>query len=449
MARDTWYRLDNIGTYYAAQAGRRLQTVFRYAAAMDEEVDPEVLQQALDRAVDRFPTFAVSLRTGLFWHYLVEAPAPRVRPEDQPICAPLHAGRSSVLCRVSWYGDRINFEVSHIVSDGRGSLAFFKELLRTYVALRYDVEVPESYTGSLTQSSEDSFDKNYEPSQSGTASLSRAAHVPSPRRPDDPAYFEYHLSAAAVLSVARSWGVSLTSVVIAAAALAVRAQLRLRDLDRPIRIGVPVDLRDAFSSQTTRNFFGLTYVTFGPDSKDLGARELAREAQRQIGEAVRPENIKRRMNAMIKLEKNPLVRIAPVLLKDLGLVLANSQEGRAVSTTVSNLGRIVLDPAVADHVRNIDILTSSRDLNFTLCSVGDDLSIGIATVYTELGVVRDFCRFFSGLGIAGEVNYSRARPLDATGAAGTHLPAPDPADYWGQSASGATVPVAGEEDVEP
>lgn len=154
MARDTWYRLDNIGTYYAAQAGRRLQTVFRYAAAMDEEVDPEVLQQALDRAVDRFPTFAVSLRTGLFWHYLVEAPAPRVRPEDQPICAPLHAGRSSVLCRVSWYGDRINFEVSHIVSDGRGSLAFFKELLRTYVALRYDVEVPESYTGSLTQSSE-------------------------------------------------------------------------------------------------------------------------------------------------------------------------------------------------------------------------------------------------------------------------------------------------------
>ena len=126
MARDTWYRLDNIGKFYAAQAGQQSQTVFRYAARMDAPVDPAALQQALDEAIAAFPGFNVHLRTGFFWHYLEQAAEqPQAEPEQLPICAPLHAGRQSVLFRVTYFRDRISFEVSHIVSDGRGALAFF------------------------------------------------------------------------------------------------------------------------------------------------------------------------------------------------------------------------------------------------------------------------------------------------------------------------------------
>ncbi len=414
MARDTWYRLDNIGKYYSAQAGRRAQTVFRYSATMDAPVDEAALQRALDRTVGRFPTFSVTLRTGLFWHYLQHVDTvPKVHQEDLPICAPLHAGHTSVLFRVSRYRDRITFAVSHMVSDGRGSLAFFKELLGAYVEEALGVTgVPESYAGSPSESSEDSFDKNYEPGKRGAATLSRAVHVGSAKHAEDPSYFEYHLSCKAVLDLAHRWDVSLTSVMVAAMALAVRRQMHRRDVGRrPIRIGVPVDLRGAFSSQTTRNFFGLAYVTFETGDAVPEAEALAQEAQRQITDATRPDNIKLRMNSMIRLEKNPLVRVAPVFLKDLGLGVARSQEGRGVTCAVSNLGRVVLDGAVAAHVRDVNILTSTQDLNLTLCSFEDDLSCGISTVYTDLDVVRDFCRFFSAQGIPGKVNCSKARPL--------------------------------------
>ena len=39
MARDTWYRLDNVGKFYSSQAGSSAQTVFRYAATMQDDVD--------------------------------------------------------------------------------------------------------------------------------------------------------------------------------------------------------------------------------------------------------------------------------------------------------------------------------------------------------------------------------------------------------------------------
>ena len=150
MARATWYRLDNVGKFYSSQAGSSAQTVFRYAATMADDVDPAALQRALDRTVDVFPGFNVCLRSGMFWHYLEQAPRPpAVTQENLPICFGLHVDAKSVLIRVSWFRARINLEVSHMVSDGRGSLSFFKALLYAYVEERYGVEgLPQEYDGS-------------------------------------------------------------------------------------------------------------------------------------------------------------------------------------------------------------------------------------------------------------------------------------------------------------
>ena len=103
MADASWYRLDNVGKFYAAQAGSPNQTIFRLAATMADEVDEQALQRALDATVAQFPGFNVSLRSGMFWHYLEPSgTSPRVTPENLPICYGLHAGPQSVLVRVSY-----------------------------------------------------------------------------------------------------------------------------------------------------------------------------------------------------------------------------------------------------------------------------------------------------------------------------------------------------------
>lgn len=139
MDKTAWYRLDNVGKFYASQAGSPTQTVFRYSATISDPVDGIDLQYALDRALEVYPSFNVRLRSGFFWHYLEQSyDAPAVVEEDIPICHGLHANEKSVLFRVSYYGKRINLEISHIVSDGRGTLDFFKALIIAYVQRCYD-----------------------------------------------------------------------------------------------------------------------------------------------------------------------------------------------------------------------------------------------------------------------------------------------------------------------
>lgn len=409
MARDTWYRLDNVGKFYSSQAGSSAQTVFRYAATVRDDVDPAILQCALEKTVDVFPNFNVCLRSGMFWHYLEQAAEPpAVHRENLPLCYGLHVHAKSVLFRVSYYESRINLEVSHIVSDGRGTLSFFKALLHAYVEERYGVEgVPAEYDGSDHQKSEDSFNKFYEPALAAPTHAPKVYRLKGWRDEGDPTFLEYHLPARRVLDLAHDYGVSLTALVIAVVMCAIRAEMPRRDRQRAIRMDIPVDLRRFFKSTTVKNFFGLAFVSYVPGDEDEPVDVVARTVHAQLKAATQADELKSRMNRMIKLEKNPLLRLAPLFVKDALLELADHLAARDVTTTVSNLGSISLDERLMPYIRDINILTSTTGLNFMACSFGDDLSIGISTVYSNPDIVKNFVRFFSGQGIEGRININK------------------------------------------
>ena len=43
-----WYRLDNAGVLYSALKKEKYAPVYRFSAVMDEKVNPEALQRALE-----------------------------------------------------------------------------------------------------------------------------------------------------------------------------------------------------------------------------------------------------------------------------------------------------------------------------------------------------------------------------------------------------------------
>ena len=409
MARDTWYRLDNVGKFYSSQAGSSAQTVFRYAATMRDDADPAALQRALERTVAVFPNFNVCLRSGMFWHYLEQAAEPpAVQRENLPICYGLHVHAKSVLFRVSYHAARINLEVSHIVSDGRGSLSFFKALLHAYIEERYGVEgVPAEYDGSDHQKAENSFDKYFEPDLAASSRTPKVHRLSGWRDQADPTFFEYHLPASRVLDLAHDCGVSLTALLIAVIMCSIRTEMPRRERNRAIRMDVPVDLRRFFKSTTVKNFFGLAFVSYIPGDEDEPVETVARQVHAQLKAATQADELKSRMNRMIKLEKNPLLRLAPLFVKDAILELADRVAARDVTTTLSNLGAIRIDERLAPYVRDVNILTSTTGMNFMACSFGDDLSIGISTVFSNPDIIKNFCRFFSGRGIEGTLNLNK------------------------------------------
>lgn len=64
-----WYRLDNAGILYSALQREEYSAIYRFSALMTEPVRPAALQNAIDRVLPRFPSFAVRIRRGLFWYY--------------------------------------------------------------------------------------------------------------------------------------------------------------------------------------------------------------------------------------------------------------------------------------------------------------------------------------------------------------------------------------------
>ena len=72
-----------------------------------------------------------------------------------------------------------------------------------------------------------------------------------------------------------------------------------------------------------------------------------------------------------------ILRAAPLIVKDAALAIADARAVREVTTTVSSLGRVALDPCMAPYVVGISALTSTSGLNFIVCTYSDDLSLSL------------------------------------------------------------------------
>lgn len=54
-----WYKMDNASVMYSSLQKEEYSAIYRFSAYMDEEVDPEALQRALEPVLRRFPGFAM------------------------------------------------------------------------------------------------------------------------------------------------------------------------------------------------------------------------------------------------------------------------------------------------------------------------------------------------------------------------------------------------------
>src|SRR5699024_10686389 len=104
--------------------------VFRLGAELDHDVDPALLQDALEETFERFPLYHAVLRRGVFWYYLQDSDLrPEASAETEQVCAPLYQpDRRTLLFRVVHHRRRGSLEVVHALSDGPGALLFLPDL---------------------------------------------------------------------------------------------------------------------------------------------------------------------------------------------------------------------------------------------------------------------------------------------------------------------------------
>ena len=130
-----WFRLDNAAKIYPAFASKKDPATFRVAVVLHENVDKSRLQEALLKTLPNFPSMAVTLRKGLFWHYLDENKRePKVSEEHKMPCSYIELNKNNgYLFQLLFYKKRISLECFHALTDGYGALEFLKAILYNYL----------------------------------------------------------------------------------------------------------------------------------------------------------------------------------------------------------------------------------------------------------------------------------------------------------------------------
>ena len=135
----TWYKLDLSAIVYPTLQRRDFSSVYRLSVSLTEPVNPNILQQAIDLSLKRFPTYKVSMRKGLFWRFLEpnNRPGPFVQKDIRNFCMPMHFhGNNRYLIRFYYYNNRISLEAHHSLGDGNGGMCLLNTVTATYLRLK-------------------------------------------------------------------------------------------------------------------------------------------------------------------------------------------------------------------------------------------------------------------------------------------------------------------------
>ncbi len=405
-----WYKLDNVGKFYSSIRNNKIPKVFRYSAILKENINEDILQNALNKTMEVFTNFNVNLKRGLFWYYLDETnKINKVTKENLPICFKLYSNSDDFLYRVSYYKRKINFEISHILSDGRGSIEFFKLLITNYVKEKYNLDIDTTKDNkSALEKSEDSFTKYYQKTKMTKKNKMKPYIYKGKKFNNQTLFMECHLDIKEVLALAHKYDTTLTGLLVSVLIYSFKDELKLSDMNKYIKIDIPVDLRNYFKSSSSMNFFGLTSISYKFNSKEDKLKDIINAVNKELKENLKKEKLIKRVNLMVSFEKNWLLKIVPIFIKDFVLTIADKISSQASTTCLSNIGIIKLEKEVEDKIESITALTSTDTFQFTVCTLKNDLCIGISSNYINNDIIKNFCRYFASNDIKVKIDVSEA-----------------------------------------
>lgn len=410
-----WSRLDNTAKLFPAISGEHAANVFRIWADLQEDINPQALQQAAERALLDVPAFAVKLRRGIFWYYFEQNTAqPVVREEFCPPCFRIELRRNrGFLFRITYFQKRINLEVFHALTDGNGALYFLFHILYYYLKeTRPEAADWEKPPELKAISQEEMWEDGFAVSDQEAAAPAGQPMIFAPRA--------YHLDgemlpigaqqvteavfpAGQVAKLAKASGATVAQYF---AALLIEAILEERCAKAPpkekVVVSLPVNLRNFFPSKTLRNFFIFVRVGVDASKGNPGFQEIVAQVGEQMREQINRESFLARIRQQRHLEEIPVFRVIPRVVKDFFMRRTYRRGERTYTCTLTNMGRVPLPALFAPYVERVGtMLGASRNntLKVAVSSLGDVMTVAFNSTCREEDIPRHFIRKLTGQGI--------------------------------------------------
>lgn len=403
-----WYKLDLSAIVYPTLQRRDFSSVYRLSVVLKEDVVPELLQQALDMTLPRFPTYKAAIRKGLFWRYLEpnNRPGPFVQEDVKNPCQPMHfKANNRYLVRVYYYGKRIALEAHHSLGDGTGGMCVLQTLTATYLRLCGHTEIEN---GGFVLDIHEKPDKE----ELEDAYMRYANAKVCPPRLGEKAYrvrgtkepfytlniIDGILSVSEVMAVAKKYNATITEYLNAVLLYALLQkqeddrQLRLR----PVKIAMPVNLRRFFPSITLRNFITMIYPGVDPRLGDYTFEEIVLQVHNYMRYYLNEKLLRGDITTNAATQRNPFIRVVPLFIKDFVVrTFYTKIQDKNSSAGLTNMGAMKVPEGMKPYIERFDIYMGqpfSTRTNCAVISYEDILTVNFASSIIETDVERYFFR---------------------------------------------------------
>lgn len=412
-----WYRLDNAATLYSLVTSARNTCIFRLEAVLKQPVNINKLQRALDNIIERFPYYRVNLLPGVFWHYWnTNLLKPRIITDSEYPCEEMPITKRGIFpYRVRAYKKMIAVEFHHSITDGTGGIIFFKSLVAEY--LRYKgIAVPKSknifepdQTPEFTEY-EDAYKRFYKETIPSPAKQSKVFKFPYRIIHDKP-YIRTRaeLSMEDIVNVSKKLKISITELLTAVLIESMQDILfgvrrpRGRIKLRPIRVLIPVNLRNMYKSSTMRNFTLYVNSEIDPRLGRYSFDDIVKVVYHCMRTEVDDKFINKQIKRNVRAELHPLLRVTPLFLKKILLRIVykflNSNVNNAV---LSNLGKIDVPAEMENEVEEFQFFLPPNKYGMICLSMTgyrDKIFINFGRVHREPDIERLFFRKLVSMGI--------------------------------------------------
>lgn len=421
-SQPVWYKLDLSAIVYPTLQRRDFSSVYRLSVVLKEQVQPKVLQQAVDMALPRFPTYKAAIRRGAFWRYLEpnERPGPFVQPDIKNPCMPMSfKANNRYLIRIYYHENRIALEAHHSLGDGTGGMCVLQTITAQYLRL----------LGKEIENGGFVLDIKEVPDQEELedAYMKYANSKVRPPRPQEKTYrvrgtkepfytlniIDGIMSTSQVIEVAKRYEATVTEYLNA---VLLSALLQKQEQDfhiglRPVKIAMPVNLRRFFPSKTLRNFITMIYPGIDPRLGEYTFEEIVTQVHNYMKYYINEKFLRGDITTNAATQRNLLIRVVPLFIKDFVVrTFYTRVQDKNSSAGLTNMGAVKVPESMKPYIERFDIYMGqpfSSRTNCAIISFQDVLTVNFASSIVEADVERYFFRHLVQDGIHVRIESNR------------------------------------------
>ena len=408
----TWFKLDNAGTVFPGQNTPTWSNVIRVSINLKEEIDPEILFRAVKKSLPRFPTMAVRLRNGFFWHYIEKNPEdPVVLPDANNPCLRIKFNENNrYMFRVFYYKNRISLEIFHALTDGYGACVFLNTFTAEYLRMKgYDIPAGGMVLDINEKPKEEEIEDSYVKYASKTGKekipLFKTYHRIGEKMPKHTSNITTgYIPVDKIKALAKENGATITEYLSAVLMyLHMQFQKNENIKQRDVCMQIPVNGRNQFNSQTLRNFSVNYNLRIDPNWGDYTFEEVLRHLSLSLRLTNTPQHLSVMYAGNLAMEKNPVMRFIPIVIKDLAVGITFAIGAEKTTTAIfTNVGIVKIPNEMMEHVESFILMPSPGQLNGArvgAASIGNTMAITFANMYKDTDIEREFFRFLVKKGI--------------------------------------------------